>query len=172
MASLSERVEAELANVEAVLKELPEATSLAGLSTLELAGVAALLSSFYNGIENVVKQVLLARGQSLPDGASWHRDLLVRAVDHEILSAESQQMLTPFMAFRHFFTHAYAFDLHGHRIEPLAQNVRMVFGRLQVELRAAIPLPADPIGNARGIARCSGLSQTLREDRRPERSRG
>ena len=36
----------------------------------------------------------------------------------------------------------------------------------------AIPLPADPIGNAKGIARGSDLSQALREDRRQERSRG
>ena len=35
-----------------------------------------------------------------------------------------------------------------------------------------IPLPADPIGNARGIAKGSCLSQALREDRRQERSRG
>ena len=35
-----------------------------------------------------------------------------------------------------------------------------------------IPLPADPIGNARGIAEGSGLSQALREDRRRERNRG
>ena len=35
-----------------------------------------------------------------------------------------------------------------------------------------IPLPADPIGNARGLAKGSGLSQALREDRRQERSRG
>jgi hypothetical protein len=69
-------VEAELENVRAVLNELPESGRLPGLSTLELAGVAALLSSFYNGIEHVMKQVLVARGQPLPDGASWHRDLL------------------------------------------------------------------------------------------------
>ena len=35
-----------------------------------------------------------------------------------------------------------------------------------------IPLPADSIGGARGIARGSGLSRALREDRRRERSRG
>ena len=112
-----------------------------GLSTLELAGVAAILSSFYNGIENVVKQVLLARGQSLPDGASWHRDLLARAVECGILSVSTQQAIAPYLAFRHFFTHAYAFDLHGHRLEPLVQNVQAVFDQLHMELRASARTP-------------------------------
>ena len=128
-------------NVLAVLKELPDASRLPNLSTLELAGVAAILSSFYNGIENVVKQVLLARGQSLPDGASWHRDLLASAVECGILTANTQQGVAPYLAFRHFFTHAYAFDLHGHRLEPLVQNAHGVFAQLDLELRAAARTP-------------------------------
>ena len=141
MADLCERVEAELENVRAVLKELPEVTRFSELSTLELAGVAAILSSFYNGIENLLKQILLARGQSLPDGASWHRDLLARAVEGGILSADAQQAIAPYLAFRHFFTHAYALDLHGHRLEPLVQGARTVFDLLQQELRASARLP-------------------------------
>ena len=35
-----------------------------------------------------------------------------------------------------------------------------------------IPIPVDAIGGAKGIARGSGLSRTLREERRQERSRG
>ena len=141
MVDLCEHVEAEMENICGVLKELPEVSRMSGLSTLELAGVAALLSSFYNGIENVVKQVLVARGQSLPDGASWHRDLLARAVECGILSSDAQQSVAPYLAFRHFFTHAYAFDVHGHRLEPLVQNARTVFDQFQLELRAAVRRP-------------------------------
>ena len=55
MADLREKVEAEFQNIDEALGDLPGAERLAELSPLELAGTAALLSSFYNGIENILK---------------------------------------------------------------------------------------------------------------------
>ena len=48
---------------------------------LELAGVAALVHSFYNGFENIVKQILLTRGFDLPTGESWHKELIQSATE-------------------------------------------------------------------------------------------
>lgn len=55
MANLSEKVEAELEQVEQALRELPPARGMLKLSVLELAGTASLLSSFYHGVENILK---------------------------------------------------------------------------------------------------------------------
>ena len=51
MADAREKIEAEIENIERVLADLPSPNSLKQLSSLELAGVAALIHNFYNGVE-------------------------------------------------------------------------------------------------------------------------
>ena len=64
MAELQERIAAELENIDAVVARLPQADLLSELSELELAGTAALVHSFYNGVENIIKQIVQSRGWS------------------------------------------------------------------------------------------------------------
>ena len=135
MANLSEKVEAELEQVELALRELPAARRLAKLSVLELAGTASLLSAFYHGVENILKQSLLARGVALPAGSAWHRDLLQAAVAHEIISTSTRDRLASYMAFRHFFTHTYGFELDAERLRPLVEDVALAFRDFKTDAR-------------------------------------
>ncbi len=135
MADVAERVEAEFENIVRVLSELPSEMSCDSLSPLERAGLGALLHSFYNGIENVLKQVLVSRGAKLPDGPSWHRDLINVAGDSGVLSKNLAEDLRRYLAFRHFFGHGYAVGLLIDRMEPLARDANRVFSRFQSEIR-------------------------------------
>jgi uncharacterized protein YutE (UPF0331/DUF86 family) len=126
MAELAEKIAAELENIDSVLARIPEADALPDLSELELAGVAALIHSFYNGVENILKQVLRSRGMNLPTGEFWHKELLETASKVGVLSDETSLRIRDYMAFRHFFTHAYAFDLDPQRLEPLVANLNGV----------------------------------------------
>jgi len=127
------RVAAECEAVEKALAALPD-RPLCTLSPLEIAGVAALLHNIYNGLENVIKQVLQAKAIPVPQGESWHRDLLQVAAAKNILSPELTDDLKRYLAFRHFFSHAYALDLFPERMEPLVNDAGHVFGAFKSEI--------------------------------------
>ena len=134
MADLGEKIAAELENIDSVLALIPPVDALPGLSELELAGVAALVHSFYNGVENIVKQLVQARGIALPMGESWHKELIQTAAEAGILSEATSQGVREYLAFRHFFAHAYAFDLDPERLEPLVANLASVDEQFRSDL--------------------------------------
>ncbi len=127
------RIEAEYEAIEKTITALPQ-KPLSELSELELAGVAALLHNFYNGMENVLKQTFKANNIAIPAGSSWHRDLLLAAGQNKILSESLITELSHFLAFRHFFSHAYSLDLSPDRMVPLVQKTFDIFQRFKSEL--------------------------------------
>ena len=103
---LSKRINAELENIDEIFNELPSYEKLPNLSTLELAGAAALLHNFYNGIENILKQIFISENIEIPEGKSSHKELLESAVRNKIISNELKNSFGEYLAFRHFFSHA------------------------------------------------------------------
>ena len=139
MADIKEKVAAELDNIEQVLADLPKPDSLKQLSSLELAGVAALIHNFYNGVENVLKQLVIFKGLIIPDGPSWHSDLIELSVANQIISRSTSEMLKKYFGFRHFFSHAYSFDVDEERITPLLEKIREAHKSFANDISKALP---------------------------------
>jgi hypothetical protein len=127
------RIEAEYEAIENTLSALPD-RPLSTLSQLELAGVAALLHNFYNGIENIVKQVFQEKSFPIPQGESWHRDLLLAAAEKNIISDLLLNNLKQYLAFRHYFSHAYALELFPERMEPLVKDAVALFNEFKQQI--------------------------------------
>ncbi len=127
MASLKDKIEAEYENIDRLILELPEKEKLPFLEFLQLAGVATILHNFYNGIENILKLILNEKNIPLPEGGSWHKDLLELAEEKGIITKSTREQVGEYLSFRHFFSHAYALDLYAERLEPLVENIKKVY---------------------------------------------
>jgi hypothetical protein len=84
--------------------------------SLIVYGAAALLESFYTGMERAMTRIVATLGGQ-PSGPSWHRALLtsmtldIPELRPAVLTRATAAALDPFLAFRHRFRNLYVFDL-------------------------------------------------------------
>ncbi len=45
-------------------------------TVIELAAIGTFLHNIYNGIENILKQIIVAKNVEMPMSGTWHKDLL------------------------------------------------------------------------------------------------
>jgi len=94
--------------------------------------VAGFMCNTYNGVENILKNLLRMRGMDAPSASpSSHKDLLDQAVETGVLSEDIREDLDEFRAFRHVFVHGYGLMLKPDQLEPLAARLPEVWTRLR-----------------------------------------
>ena len=70
MARLPKQIIVEKDNVDKTLANLKEAMERSEISSVELAAIGTFLHNIYNGIENILKQMLRLKGIEVPKSDS------------------------------------------------------------------------------------------------------
>ena len=100
----------------------------------EEAAMAAFVMNAYNGMENVLKQVLLYDKLEINDSPGWHEKVLRKAGEIGILPHELFQMLSKFLSFRNYFIYSYVFNIKWEDMKPLVDAVQDVVAQLRSEI--------------------------------------
>lgn len=122
---LNDYCRAEFENIDSVLSELalvikPKKQKY---SVADLAAAATFIHNFYNGIENILKRVLVYLNVDTKETPTWHKDLLKTSLDKKIISDKLYDALLNYLSFRHFFVHAYSLTLRWEELKPLVNSL-------------------------------------------------
>ncbi len=134
MANVKEKVLAEIDNIEKVLVELKKVKDRSNKELVVLVGLGAYLQNIYNGMENILKQLLLFNNISIPETPSWHKDLLNLSVKHHIITLEMTDKIGRYLCFRHFLTHSYGFLIEESKLKSLMDNISNVYSEFKREI--------------------------------------
>lgn len=139
---LKRQIEVELEQLGGLMKRHPQLLARGPQDSptpVEIDAIAALLHSFYTGIENLFKRISVTLDNGPPSGEMWHTKLLdtmTRSTTERepVISVELRNVLRKFLDFRHVFRHAYSFELQWSKMAPLVGECEATFRRLEQEV--------------------------------------
>ena len=108
-------------------------------NAIERSALAVLLHSFYTGVENLFRRVVVEIDGEAPQGDAWHRRLLRQMTQTgkerpAVISSELHERLQPYLQFRHVFRNAYSFQLQWDKMAPLVLQYEETFAAVRSEI--------------------------------------
>jgi len=134
MSRIRDIVNSEFENIETVLNEIKKVKDRENKETVILVGLGAFLQNFYNGIENILKQLLLYNKVTISNSPNWHKDLLNLSIEKKIISKKTANKIGKYLYFRHFCAHNYGFLIEEEKLMSLVENVFDVFIAFQKDI--------------------------------------
>lgn len=142
---LAERIRDEVETVEQVVDRALSAWEQAQDAPGEQAyvdSVALNLHGIYAGVERLFQLVARHVDGELPDGATWHRDLLyqmtrdVTEVRPAVIGGATAEGLDELRRFRHLVRNVYTISLVPEKMVDLVLGLPILWSRLRLELLA------------------------------------
>ena len=108
---------------------------------VEIAALASILHSFYNGIENIFQIIVKKIDLENVDDAQWHKEILRKMTEPnknrgEVISMHTMLLLSRYLSFRHFYRHSYSFYLNWIELHPLVSSLNGVWKSASNEIKA------------------------------------
>jgi uncharacterized protein YutE (UPF0331/DUF86 family) len=113
---------------------------------LYLDSVALNLHSFYSCIERIFELIARNIDQSIPQGESWHQELLkqmmtdIKLVRPAVISRDTFTALDEYRGFRHIVRNVYTFNLSQKKLQPLITDLQSVYEKVVSEISAFIKI--------------------------------
>ncbi len=131
--------ESQLERLLAIHQPLLERSGTQAPNAIELSALAALLHSFYTGIENIFRRIAIEIDGGIDKGDGWHRRLLIQMQGARnnrlpVISGELSERLQAYLQFRHVFRNSYSFQLHWEKMQPLVLHCEETFESLRAEI--------------------------------------
>jgi hypothetical protein len=144
--SLIERMRGEVADLDQIVERARQGWSVVEKAPAEryayVDSVALNLHSFYSGLERLFELIAKRVDGNLPDGETWHRDLLQRMTQDlpdrrpAVISGETAARIDEFRRFRHVVRSAYTINLVPAKMAGLMKGLPELWPRLRAELLA------------------------------------
>lgn len=106
---------------------------------VQMTALASVLHSFYNGVESIFIIIAKEIDDAVPTGDRWHRDLLeqmgmANEFREAVLPLPIQLQLQNYLAFRHYYRHAYSFFLRWEELRELVLPLTAVWDQTRTVL--------------------------------------
>lgn len=135
---LKASVEAQKREIEKIFAKIEERRHGKGDANLE--SLAYQLHNLYCAFEDLFKIIANFFENRIEERAKYHRELLwrmkisIEGVRPALLSEESFQLLDSLRAFRHFFRHAYSYELDPKKVTLVLEDALKLKGIYQQDI--------------------------------------
>ncbi|MFQ6126500.1 MAG: hypothetical protein ACE5R6_18090 [Candidatus Heimdallarchaeota archaeon] len=119
-------IQAQIREIEKIYVRIGERKNKKGIANLESLGYQ--LHNLYCAFEDLFKIVADYFENNIEEKKKYHRELLVRmtvsieGIRPALLSEESHKLLDSLRAFRHFFRHAYTYELEPKKVKIVLED--------------------------------------------------
>lgn len=136
--NLKDKIIYDIENIEQTIAELNKTLSGPTFENIELTAISAYIHNIYKGMENILTNILKHNGIRIIKDNSWHKSIVNKAVEINIISEKLSFELKKYLKFRHWFVQGYSVKLRQEDLLPLAQNIEPVWNTFKRTVMSTI----------------------------------